>query len=91
MVDRPINKSIWSVIQRLMVGAIVYILWQERNIRLFQGKSRNIETVCDDIQEVVRLRLLSLKIKSSKSALDAAKIWKFKVTQSNVSNGPNKS
>ncbi|GJX96132.1 hypothetical protein Tco_0351930 [Tanacetum coccineum] len=47
---------------------------QERNLRLFQGKSRNVEVVCGIIKDLVRFRLLSLKIGSSYQALEAAKI-----------------
>lgn len=38
VIARPVNKSIWCIIQRLVIGAIVYFLWQERNLRFFQGK-----------------------------------------------------
>lgn len=75
----PINKSIWSVLQRLVLGAVVYYVWQERNLRIFQSKSRPKDDLCKLIKEVVRLRCLSLKIKSSKQSLEAADIWGFHV------------
>ncbi|PWA98197.1 reverse transcriptase zinc-binding domain-containing protein [Artemisia annua] len=84
IVNRPCNKSVWSIIQRLVIGAMVYVIWQERNLRTFQGQSRSIESVCCCIKEVVRIRLLSLKFKSSKQVLQAAKIWDFQVLQKNV-------
>ncbi|PWA47512.1 RNA-directed DNA polymerase, eukaryota, Reverse transcriptase zinc-binding domain protein [Artemisia annua] len=37
MIGRPMNKSIWSIIHRLVIGAVVYVIWQERNVRIFQG------------------------------------------------------
>ncbi|GKB33875.1 hypothetical protein Tco_0873276 [Tanacetum coccineum] len=74
MAARPINKSIWCIIQRLVIGAVIYVLWQERNQRIFQGKSRSFDVVCGIIMELVMFRLLSLKIKNSKQALDAAEI-----------------
>nr|GEV62181.1 hypothetical protein [Tanacetum cinerariifolium] len=36
----PINKSIWSILKRLLLGAAVYTVWQERN---FQNRSRSSE------------------------------------------------
>lgn len=36
----PINNSIWSIIQRLVLGASIYFIWQERNSRLFKGDTR---------------------------------------------------
>nr|GEV79345.1 hypothetical protein [Tanacetum cinerariifolium] len=35
--SRPLGKSIWSIIQRLVLGASIYYLWIERNNRLFRG------------------------------------------------------
>ncbi|GJV32892.1 RNA-directed DNA polymerase, eukaryota, reverse transcriptase zinc-binding domain protein [Tanacetum coccineum] len=65
LLSMPINKSIWSIIQRIVLGSVVYVLWQERNLRLFQGNSRTVEVICNIIKDLVRLWLLSLKIKGS--------------------------
>ncbi|GJT54124.1 double-stranded RNA-binding protein 1-like protein [Tanacetum coccineum] len=46
----------------------VYFLWQERNLRFFQAKSRSVDDVCELIRENDRL--------------EAAEIWKFHVFQS---------
>ncbi|GKD32601.1 sodium/hydrogen exchanger 6, partial [Tanacetum coccineum] len=83
--SKPLNKSIWSIIQRLVLGS-VYILWQEKNLRIFQGKSRTVEIICSTIKELVRLRLLSLKVRGYSQALKAAKVWGFNVMQENVKN-----
>ena len=37
----PANNTIWSVIQRLVLGASVYYIWQERNVRLFSSFGRS--------------------------------------------------
>ncbi|PWA42720.1 Phytosulfokine [Artemisia annua] len=81
-----INKSIWSVIQRLVLGAVVYVIWQERNLRIFQGKSRNEDVTCGIIKELVRFKLMSLKLKGSVQTLKAAEIWNFHVTKRNAVN-----
>ena len=62
LMKRPINKSIWSILQRLLLGASVNILWQERNLRTFQNR-RSLENVCNLIKDVVRRRVLSLSLK----------------------------
>ncbi|GJZ86131.1 putative reverse transcriptase domain-containing protein [Tanacetum coccineum] len=71
--SKPMNKSIWSIIQRLVLGS-VYILWQEKNLRIFQGKSKTVEIICSTIKELVRLGLLSLKVRGYSQALKAAKM-----------------
>ncbi|GKB48470.1 hypothetical protein Tco_0899223 [Tanacetum coccineum] len=39
------NNSIWSVVKRLCVGALVYYIWQERNARHFKNETRSGECV----------------------------------------------
>jgi hypothetical protein len=80
----PINKSVWSILQRLVLGALVYYLWQERNLRLFQKKSRSVVELCKLIREVIRLRCLSLKFKPSLQVRDAAELWGFYVNEDAV-------
>ncbi|PWA58015.1 Gamma interferon inducible lysosomal thiol reductase GILT [Artemisia annua] len=70
--NRPINRSIWSILQRLVIGALIYFVWQERNLRRFQHKNRPVKELYGIIRENVRLRLLSLKIRNSKQAKDAS-------------------
>ncbi|GKF11956.1 hypothetical protein Tco_0049882 [Tanacetum coccineum] len=71
---RPLNKSIWSISQRLVIGALFYFIRQERNLRFFQQKNRTFGDLCGIIKENVRLRLLSLKIRGSRQAKEAAGI-----------------
>nr|GEY07236.1 hypothetical protein [Tanacetum cinerariifolium] len=62
---RPINKSIWSILQRLLLGATVYTVWQERNLRMFQNRKRSVDMVCNIVKDMVRLRVLSLSLNPS--------------------------
>ncbi|PWA55927.1 reverse transcriptase zinc-binding domain-containing protein [Artemisia annua] len=86
---RTANNSLWSVIQRLVFGAAVYYIWQERNLRLFQKKFRSEETVFKIIVDIVRHKLLSLKIKPSVESVKAAVIWKIPLMSSNGENNRN--
>ncbi|GJT92641.1 hypothetical protein Tco_1081486 [Tanacetum coccineum] len=61
ILKRPINNSIWSILQRLVLGATVYMVWQERNFRTFQDRHRSLEELCNLIKDMVRLRIMGLK------------------------------
>ncbi|GJT92150.1 RNA-directed DNA polymerase, eukaryota, reverse transcriptase zinc-binding domain protein [Tanacetum coccineum] len=63
----------------LVLGAVVYFIWQERNFRLFRSVKRPADKVCDVIVDTVRLRLLGLKIKRSLEVDKAAAIWKLPI------------
>lgn len=84
MLNRPINKSIWSIIQRLLLGASLYYVWQERNLRTFQGKSRPSNVLIYLIKDVARLRVLSLRLNASKQVFEAADLWGFHVMHGHV-------
>ncbi|GJY44993.1 hypothetical protein Tco_0433206 [Tanacetum coccineum] len=73
-IKKPSN-SIWSVIQRLVLGASVYFIWQERNVRLFDSKNRSVDVVLNIIVNTVRLKLLSLNLKGSRDVGIDAKVW----------------
>ncbi|GKB93010.1 RNA-directed DNA polymerase, eukaryota, reverse transcriptase zinc-binding domain protein [Tanacetum coccineum] len=72
LLNRPINKFIWSILQRLVLGACVYIVWQERNLRTFHNRSRTLEEVCNLIIDVVRLRVLSLSLNTTAQVYEVA-------------------
>nr|GEZ71378.1 RNA-directed DNA polymerase, eukaryota, reverse transcriptase zinc-binding domain protein [Tanacetum cinerariifolium] len=78
---RPINRSIWSILQRLVIGSMVYFIWLERNLRRFQDKRRLAKDLCGIIRGNVRLRLMSLKIRKSVQVMEAAKLWYFGVEE----------
>nr|GFA02851.1 hypothetical protein [Tanacetum cinerariifolium] len=70
---RPINRSIWSILQRLVIGSMVYFIWLERNMRRFQDKRRPVKDFCGIIRDNMRLRLMSLKIKKSVQVKEATR------------------
>ncbi|GJS39811.1 reverse transcriptase domain, reverse transcriptase zinc-binding domain protein [Tanacetum coccineum] len=63
------------VIAKLVVAASAYFVWQERNWRMFQKGKRTIDQVVDCIKSVVRLKLLSYKMRKSKSGERLARLW----------------
>lgn len=54
------GKSLLHVIVKLLVAVAVYLIWNERNSRLFMGKFRDVTNVYLDIVLHVRLRINSL-------------------------------
>ncbi|GKA13506.1 hypothetical protein Tco_0693152 [Tanacetum coccineum] len=77
--DEQIARDIQSVIQRLVWGATVYFIWQERNIRLFRNGGRSGEELFNVIFESVRSRLMGLKLKVTPDVINAAEVWKFPI------------
>ncbi|XP_021979847.1 uncharacterized protein LOC110875966 [Helianthus annuus] len=57
-------KSASSYVARLLVGATAYIIWQERNARLFKNQTRPPEAICEVILKIVRYKLMGVKFKS---------------------------
>ncbi|GKB51608.1 RNA-directed DNA polymerase, eukaryota, reverse transcriptase zinc-binding domain protein [Tanacetum coccineum] len=49
----------------------------------FQMKSRSVKDLCMIIKDVVRFRLLSLKIRSSKQVMEAVELWNLGVEDGN--------
>ncbi|XP_071738847.1 uncharacterized protein [Rutidosis leptorrhynchoides] len=62
------------VVAKLVFGATVYFIWQERNNRLFKKSHRTEVKLLDDIFCTVRLKLMSIKFK------DSAKVERMKMT-----------
>ncbi|PWA54068.1 RNA-directed DNA polymerase, eukaryota, Reverse transcriptase zinc-binding domain protein [Artemisia annua] len=79
IVNKPASNKIWSIIQRLVFGAAVYFIWQERNVR----RAQFVETIEDCLFKIVvdtvRLKLMSLSMKYTTDVAKAAGMWKFKL------------
>ncbi|PWA50598.1 RNA-directed DNA polymerase, eukaryota, Reverse transcriptase zinc-binding domain protein [Artemisia annua] len=79
VVNFPAKNTIWSVIQRLVLGASVYFIWQERNVRLFSNFGRSEDELLKMIIASVRSRIMGLKLQVTHDVLDAAKVWSFPI------------
>ena len=77
--NKPATNSIWSVIQRLVLGAYVYFVWQERNFRCFRKEFRDVDSLLKTMVGTVRLKLLGLNIRYSPNSIEAANIWDLKI------------
>ncbi|GKA60178.1 hypothetical protein Tco_0759585, partial [Tanacetum coccineum] len=69
------GNSIRSVIRRPCLAASIYLIWQERNARLFKDEKRNVDDLFRNLVEIVTLRLSSLKVKRSKEVHKIEDSW----------------
>ncbi|GJU16958.1 hypothetical protein Tco_1144924 [Tanacetum coccineum] len=66
--ERPSNNHIWRIIQRLIVSASVYFIWQERNKRLFQNEKKTPDVLCRNVEESLThdfMLILSTKVSTA--------------------------
>ncbi|KAK1414778.1 hypothetical protein QVD17_30537 [Tagetes erecta] len=65
LISRGEWNSISSIVDRLVLGAAAYYIWQERNARLFKNAKRTPIQISNVILKTVRMRLLSIRMKES--------------------------
>ena len=76
IVNKAACNSIWSIVQRLLFGVVVYFIWQERNCRVFQKCARSGDALFSLIVETIKIRLMGLKIlRVSPAVKEAFLIW----------------
>ncbi|XP_071740808.1 uncharacterized protein [Rutidosis leptorrhynchoides] len=71
----PFTCKIWNIVNRLVLAASVYYLWQERNFRIFKHKKRSVEELIEVINSFIRLKLLLVRVKCSDAVLKVASLW----------------
>lgn len=69
------HNEVWSLLSRLVLGALVYFIWQERNARIFSKRTRSPQQLKEEIIQEIRLKLMSLNWKSSMEVLSMKNIW----------------
>ncbi|PWA66857.1 reverse transcriptase zinc-binding domain-containing protein [Artemisia annua] len=72
------GNAINSVVRRLCLATCVYMIWQERNFRLFRDESRNVELIFQIVCETVKNRLSGLNVKNSVAVKKVEEIWNVK-------------
>ncbi|GKE95651.1 RNA-directed DNA polymerase, eukaryota, reverse transcriptase zinc-binding domain protein, partial [Tanacetum coccineum] len=53
----PNNQNVWSIVRRLIFGAVVYYTWEERNNRVFREEKRDEKTLIQTIKETAQLKI----------------------------------
>ena len=69
------GNNIGSVVRRLCLSACVYMIWQERNNRIFREEERNVDVLVQCICDVIKCRLSSLTVKNTRAIIDVGKEW----------------
>lgn len=69
------TKSLVHVVNKIVLGSLVYFIWQERNLRLFQHKHRTTNQMVKLIKEEVRLKILGLKIRKNIRVFQTLRLW----------------
>ncbi|GJX85369.1 reverse transcriptase domain, reverse transcriptase zinc-binding domain protein [Tanacetum coccineum] len=69
------RRTTRSMIAKLVVAATAYYVWQERNWRLFKKGKRSSDQIVERILSTIQLKLLSCKLKKSKSGESLARLW----------------
>ncbi|XP_071741182.1 uncharacterized protein [Rutidosis leptorrhynchoides] len=78
----PYTSNIWCILNRIVLAACVYYIWQERNYRIFKKAQRSEGILSDEIVKFVQIKMLTFRVKQSKAVKCAAKIWKLKLQNS---------
>ncbi|XP_071713676.1 uncharacterized protein [Rutidosis leptorrhynchoides] len=71
------KRSAASITAKLLFGATVYFVWQERNCRLFKKETRSCDKLVAVIFHMVRLKLISIKWKQTRQTRLMKDAWKI--------------
>ncbi|PWA73149.1 reverse transcriptase zinc-binding domain-containing protein [Artemisia annua] len=72
------GNAINSVVRRLCLVTCVYMIWQERNFRLFRDESRSVELIFQIVCETVKNRLSGLNVKKFVVVKKVEETWNVK-------------
>ncbi|GKE20331.1 hypothetical protein Tco_1431843, partial [Tanacetum coccineum] len=78
-VDMYCGNSINSIIRMRSLAASVYLIWRERNCRIFRNEKRSSKELFDIFNEIIRMRLVNLKAKKSVAVTSAQKRWNVSI------------
>ncbi|GKB34620.1 hypothetical protein Tco_0879562 [Tanacetum coccineum] len=72
------KRNLGKVINRLVLAAAVYYIWQERNWRIFKQEKRSVEQMLKIIIENVKMRIMSFKVNQTRTVIKVAEAWNLK-------------
>ncbi|GJZ86601.1 RNA-directed DNA polymerase, eukaryota, reverse transcriptase zinc-binding domain protein [Tanacetum coccineum] len=56
LIKMPNKRNIWIVIKKITFAACIYLIWQERNSRIFQGVHKDWKEVWGNIEGNVKMK-----------------------------------
>lgn len=75
MVSVKHNRSIKSIMSRILFAACVYFIWHERNKRLFTNEKNEAKEVSMNVINYMRLKLSSLTVRKTTQIENVCKNW----------------
>ncbi|GJU46389.1 reverse transcriptase zinc-binding domain-containing protein [Tanacetum coccineum] len=72
---RKFKSNIWQILNKIILLATVYYIWNERNKRIFTKEIRSADDLIKDIQKCIANVLMSLSLKESGVVAMVAKLW----------------
>nr|GEV26914.1 hypothetical protein [Tanacetum cinerariifolium] len=72
IVRNNIENSFGQVVDKSILAASVYYIWQESNWRTFKDEKRIMEDLIKQIKNRVKEKLLTMKVKNSKNVIRSA-------------------
>ncbi|GKD09550.1 RNA-directed DNA polymerase, eukaryota, reverse transcriptase zinc-binding domain protein [Tanacetum coccineum] len=72
------KRNLGKVINRLVLAAAVYYIWQERNWRIFKQEKRSVEQMLKIIIENVKMRIMSFKVNQTRTVIKVTEAWNLK-------------
>ncbi|KAK1406353.1 hypothetical protein QVD17_41647 [Tagetes erecta] len=70
-------NSARSIIERLVISALAYYIWQERNARIFKNELRSPKQLSEVVLSMVRMRIFSIQFKDTRSISWLMERWKI--------------
>ncbi|GJZ52876.1 reverse transcriptase domain-containing protein, partial [Tanacetum coccineum] len=77
------KNNIKSVTKKVSIAVVVYNIWRERNLKTFQQKKRDEDTIIKIVKDDVKWKLASLKVKKSSAITKVFGEWGFVSTMLN--------
>ncbi|KAL0294629.1 UNVERIFIED_CONTAM: hypothetical protein Sangu_3213900 [Sesamum angustifolium] len=71
------GKHVVNAAFRSLLASLVYHIWQERNSRRFQQRSRTPSIVGNLVVEEVRQRIISVQLRQTVSTFGLYRLWKI--------------
>lgn len=81
--SQPLSRGngVWSIMMRLVIPSTECQVWPERNARVHKTGTQSVDQVVQRTYDVVRLKLLSLKLMPTRITVKATEMWKLKEIQ----------
>ncbi|GKA95484.1 hypothetical protein Tco_0817522 [Tanacetum coccineum] len=73
--SRKSKNNIWQILNKIILSATVYFVWNEKNRRIFKNESRNAGELIKGIKKFITNVLVRLSLKNSGGVAMVAKIW----------------